>query len=249
MEEVPVCGLAHPEIATLQVVRNFLGDRLRGRFADKSVGVGAPSHHGEVSSDHVISRLNVLIGSPVSRESRTVRGQVLEWASSLEQVFRLRPLVGIALLAVVELLVVGVHIEMGPVQPVVFASYLDVIGDGVLLIVAHLVDTSFAEIRGNILEFAQVPATVTGLADTQVRIMVSETSTKKLPTSLVKFLHLGGTPASLPMPGLTKQRFVLAGRSIEIEGVGLVVERLVHLAVLVSIFCWGLASGALGVVL
>lgn len=54
---------------------------------------------------------------------------------------------------------------MRAIETIIFGGAIDVVGDGTLAIVAHLVDAALREIRLDAFEFAKVPAAVAVLAN------------------------------------------------------------------------------------
>lgn len=177
LEEVSISCLTHPHIACFQVIRNLLCDRFWCRFRNERVCVGTSRHHREISSDNIISRLNVLICTFMPRESRAIRSQVLAWTTSLEQILRMRSFIRIPPFSIIILLIVGTQIQMWPIQSIVLFRDLYFVLNRLFLLVAHFVNTSFAKIRLNIFKFAQMSSTSTKLTNTVIWIMMPHTRT------------------------------------------------------------------------
>lgn len=172
--EVSVGWVSIPITSCSQLIREICIVIFFWLFSLEFFSVSALATKWEISSCVFISRLNILVITPMPRKLTWIRSQIRWRTIAVKQILRMRSLQFISIFSSKALKVSWVHVKMRPLKSIILVGKHNRSWNRFLIVETFLIYCCFGKVRFNHMELTQMPSTLALITDTLVGIMMTK---------------------------------------------------------------------------
>jgi len=172
--EVSVGWVSIPIISCFQLVREICIVIFLWLFSLEFFCVSTFATKWEITSCVFVSRLNILIITPMAGELAWIRSQIRWRTIVVKQILRMRPLQLISIFSSKALKVSWIHVKMRPLQSIILVGKHNRSWNRFLIVETFLIYCSLGKVRFNHMELTQMSSTLALITYTLVGIVVAK---------------------------------------------------------------------------